>query len=116
MSDLELLDLSAWGLSSKAIETLRQEPEIIEYVRHLRTLPPLNPDFQPQLLEIRFDDVTYICYERGNQFNFIPCSPDLQPSFSEYRLDGETILFHIGGEIVVDRTVNLNIQQIFKTL
>ena len=105
-----------WGLSQQARAILSQEPEILEDLKKIRKLPPLSPEFKPKSLEIRFDDVTYIRLEREKISYYHPCSEDFQPTFSEYKLDEETVLFHVDGEVVVDRTVNLNLQQILQSL
>ena len=45
-----------------------------------------------------------------------PCSADFEPTLSEYKLDGETVLFHVGGEVVIERMGELNFHQILKEL
>lgn len=109
-------EISNWGLSEQAIAILQKEPEILEDLQKLRKLPPLKAGFQPKVFEIKFDDVTYIRHERGKLSYHHPCSKDFVPMFSEYKLDGETILFHVDGEVVIDRTANLNLEQILKSL
>lgn len=109
-------EISNWGLSEQAVAILLQEPEILEDLQELRNLPPLRSGFQPKVLEIKFDDVVYIRHERGKLSYYHPCSKGFVPMFSEYKLDGETILFHVDGEVVIDRTANLNLEQILKSL
>ena len=109
-------EIANWGLSEQAVAILLKEPEIVEDLKRLRQLPPLEKKDEFKVFEIKFDDVTYIRHERGKVSYCHPCSEDFEPTFSEYRLDGETILFHVGGEVVVDRTANLNLEQILKSL
>lgn len=116
MYNTERLQISNWGLSEQAVDILLKEPEILEDLQELRKLPPLKSGFQPKVLEIKFDDVVYIRHERGKLSYYHPCSEDFVPMFSEYKLDGETILFHVDGEVVVDRTDNLDLEQILKSL
>ena len=109
-------EIANWGLSEQAVAILLKEPEILEDLRSLRKLPPLEKKDGFKVFEIKFDDVTYIRHERGKVPYCHPCSEDFVPMFSEYKLDGETILFHVDGEVVVDRTANLNLEQILASL
>jgi hypothetical protein len=113
MSALKITSLlEAWGLSQGAIGILEKEPEIVRDLMAARAMPPFEREYVPNSLEIRFDDVTFIRYERGKLPYCHPCSPDYNPPFTEYCLDGETALFHVDGEIVVDRTQNLDLAKI----
>ncbi|NJO93726.1 MAG: hypothetical protein HC820_04050 [Hydrococcus sp. RM1_1_31] len=113
MSSLEHTTLlNSWELSSKTIAVLEKEPEIVHDLANVRLLPSFPKSYIPQVFEVCFDDVTFIRYERGKTPYFHPCSSDYNPPFTEYRFDGETALFHVDGEIVVDRTQNLNLEQI----
>ena len=108
----QITQLTSWGLSPKAVAILLKEPEIVEDLKKIRKLPPLEKKDEFKVVEIRFDDVTYIRHERGKGAYYHPCSADFEPTFSEYKLDEETILFHVGGEVVVDRTAHLDLEAI----
>lgn len=116
MFNQEELQVFSWGLSERAVSILLKEPEILEDLKKIRELPPLPSSFKAKVLQILFDDVTHIYHEVGKGDYYHPCSPDFEPTFSEYRLDEETILFHVGGEIVIDRTANLDYAKILKSL
>ena len=115
MFNAQELKLLNWGLSAKTVTILVQEPEIVEDLAKIRKLPPLRADFNPKIFEIKFDDVTYIWCERDKPSYYHPCSEKFKPTFSEYRMDGETVLFHVDGEVVVERTANLNLDKILKS-
>ena len=114
MHDTQITQLTSWGLSPKAVAILLKEPEMVEDLKKIRKLPPLEQKDEFKVVEIRFDDVTYIRYERGKGVYYQPCSANFEPTFSEYKLDEETILFHVGGEVVVDRTAHLDLELIRK--
>jgi len=96
-------DPSSWGLSPQAIEVLSREPEILEDLAQVRSLPPLPPGYSPAVVEVLFEDLPYLRSEQGVLSILRECLPDYQPRFIEYRVDDETAFFQIGGEIVVNR-------------
>ncbi|KAM3099285.1 hypothetical protein ACKFKF_15135 [Phormidesmis sp. 146-12] len=102
MQDVQAL-LHEWGLSEPTIAVLAKEPEIVTELIRVRHLPPLPPGYVPSIVEVLFDDIIYVRSERGQLTYARYCSPDYQPPFVEYRFDGETAIFQVGGEYVVNR-------------
>ena len=98
--------LTDWGLSPRAIAVLVEEPEIVANLEIACSLPPFDADYYPTLVEERFDDVNFRRWESGElvfQINI----DNYKAPFVEYRFDGQTALFHVDGEIVVNRLENL---------
>lgn len=95
--------LKSWGLSESAISILSKEPEIVSDLESTRTLPPFAEDYEPELVEVLFDDVVHIRREYGKVVYELKCPVDYQPPFVEYVFDGSTGLFMVGAEIVVNR-------------
>lgn len=103
MQDVQAI-LHEWGLSEQTIAILSEESEIVTDLIRVRHLPPLPPGYVPSIVEMLFDDITYVRSEQGQLVYARHCDPDYQPPFVEYRFDGETAIFQVGGEYVVNRT------------
>lgn len=99
--------LSSWGLSEHAITILDKEPEIVAELQQARSLPPLPADYQPSVIEERFDGINYRRWEEGHLVYERPCSAKYEPPFVEYCFDEQTALFHVNGEIVVNRIARM---------
>ena len=99
----ETIDPAGWGLSTKAINALNNEPTILQSLAADRKLPPLPPGYVPKVIEVLFDDVPYIRTVDGVITQLRECHKDYKPSFIEYRFDDEVALFQISGEIVINR-------------
>ena len=95
--------LSSWGLSDEAIAVLVNEPELVRELQQSRSLPPFPPDYMPRVIEERFDGIISCRWELGRLVYQRPCLPNYQPPFVEYCFDEQTALFHVNGEIVVNR-------------
>jgi hypothetical protein len=102
MNDVQAI-LQAWALCETSIAVLSKEPEIVADLVIARSLPQLPPGYIPAIIEVLFDDVPYVRAEHGVLTFVRPCAPDYHPPFVEYRFDGETALFHVGQEYVVNR-------------
>ncbi len=104
-------NLKLWGLNEKTIEVLSDKPEIVEYISSKRYLSPLPKGYQPTILEIRFDDLTYYYQEKGKLPYIRQSSSDYTPEFSEYLVDDEEcVVFKVGSQLVIDRSANLEAQ------
>lgn len=103
--DYEVLHslLSDWGLSEDALCVLEKEPEIVAQLQQERSLPPFAADYQPSVIEERFDGIKYRRWEEGHLVYERPCAANYDPLFVEYCFDEQTALFHVNGEIVVNR-------------
>ena len=97
-------DLSGWQLSRTARMTLEREPEIAADLAIERQKPPFPAGYQPELIEILYDDVVYVRSERGQITYLRDCARNYIPPFMEIRFDGQMAMFVIQGEMVVDRT------------
>lgn len=95
--------LAEWGLSDRTIAVLAREPEIVSDLQQIRLLPPLPPGYTPKIVEVLFDDIVYVRSEGGIVTYSRDCSPDYQPPFTEWQFDGQTALFQVGSEVVVNR-------------
>lgn len=95
--------LSSWGLSDEAIAILVNEPDIVRELQQSRSLPPFPPDYVPRVIEERFDGITSCRWELGHLVYKCPWSPNYEPPWVEYCFDEQTALFHVNGEIVVNR-------------
>lgn len=102
LQDIQSL-LQEWELSNETISVLAKEPEIVAELVRVRHLPLLPPGYVPTIVELLFDDVPYVRSEHGQLVYLRHCEPDYQPPFVEYRFDGETAIFQVGGEYVVNR-------------
>jgi hypothetical protein len=96
--------LSEWNLSATTLSTLVKEPEIVADLIQSRHLPPLPPGYVPTVVEVLFDDLVYLRSVNGQVIYSRQCEAEYQPPFVEYRFDGETAVFQVGGEYVVNRT------------
>ncbi|MGF1487769.1 MAG: hypothetical protein ACFBSE_11825 [Prochloraceae cyanobacterium] len=100
--------LKLWGLSKETIKVLAEEPEIVDYLASKRYLPPFPEDYEAQIFEVRFDDLTYYYQEKGQPPYIRASSSDYTPAFTEYLIDEEILVFQVGSELVIDRSRNLN--------
>lgn len=108
--------LSNWGLSEHAITILDKEPEIVAQLQQARSLPPFPADYQPSVIEERFNDLTYRCWKFGHLVYERPCEANYEPPFVEYCFDEQTALFHVNGEIVVNRIEEMAAQAFLRGL
>lgn len=95
--------LSSWGLSEHVITILDKEPEIVAELQQARSLPAFPADYQASVIEERFDGIKYRRWEEGHLVYKRPCEANYEPAFVEYCFDEQTALFHVNGEIVVNR-------------
>lgn len=97
--------LRNWGLSELAIAVLSKEPEVVANLQEARSLSPFFPDYVPHVIEELFDDIPFRRWEQGKNDPVYqrPCPSEYNPPFVEYSFDGQTALFHVQGEIVVNR-------------
>lgn len=93
-----------WNLSQSAIALLKREPEIAADVIIERQKPPFPAGYQPQVIEILYDDMVYVRSEQGRIRYVRDCPRNYIPPFMEIRFDGQMAVFIIQGEMVVDRT------------
>ena len=103
-------------LSPRAIAILAERGELCQRLVALKELPPLPQDLAPKVMEILFEGEIYIRYERGQKPYFKDCARNFNPQFSEYRLDNITVLFHVDGEIIINRGQNLDLETIKQSL
>ncbi len=110
--------LKSWGLSEHAIGVLSKEPEIVAGLVSARQLEPFPKNYQPQVFEVLFDDIVYVHWEKGKKLYIAECSENYQPPFSEYAFDGQTALFLVNGEVVVNRaeSMKLNVGEYLKEI
>ena len=99
--------LESWGLSPQATSLLIQEPELLANLAEERERPPLPPGYIPQVVEVLFDDLPYIRSDNGIVSCLRDCPADYAPTFVEFRLDGETAMFQVGGEYVINRMAGI---------
>lgn len=97
--------LRDWGLSERAIAVLSKEPEVVANLQEARSLSPFSPDYVPYVIEELFDDIPFRRWEQDKSAPVYqrPCPSEYNPPFVEYSFDGQTALFHVQGEIVVNR-------------
>lgn len=98
-----LLQVRSWGVSNAAQQVLVREPEIIASLKHARSLPPVQAGYRPTVVELLLDDLPYLRTVCGVPVYIRPCPDDYDPPFWELKFDGETALFAVKGEIVVNR-------------
>lgn len=99
-----LPDIHRWNLSRSAIEVLLQEPEIAATLAIERKKPPFPAGYQPEVIEILYDDMVYVRSERSRITYLRDCPKNYIPPFMEIRFDKQLAMFVIQGEMVVDRT------------
>jgi hypothetical protein len=104
--------LKSWGLSDEAIALLTYRPNLVRHLGRIRQETPFPVDYRPRCHELLYEDLVYVRISEGSSPYLRPCSGDYRPAFWEVALDGQTGLFMIGDEVVVDRTVNLDPQAI----
>ena len=97
--------LRTWGLSESAIAVLSSEPELVAHLEEMRSRPPFPPGYVPAVVEELFDDLPYRRWELGCSAPTYErqCSVNYEPPFVEYSFDDETAVFHVRGEIIVNR-------------
>lgn len=95
--------LQSWELSESATLVLSKEPEVVTKLQAAKKLPSFPADYIPDVIEEKFDNINFrrweyrvLTYERH-------CSSNYEPPFIEYSFDGQTALFFINGEIIVNR-------------
>ena len=100
----ELL-LRTWKLSESAIAVLIHERELVVHLEEMRSRLPFPPGYVPAVIEELFDDLPYRRWELDSSQPTYErqCSPNYEPPFVEYSFDDETALFHVQGEIIVNR-------------
>ena len=74
-------DLTTWGLSPQTIEVLSREPEILDDLAQVRSLPPLPPGHSPAVVEVLFEDVPYLRSEQGGALRSARIPAGLPASF-----------------------------------
>ena len=98
------IDINSWGLSKSVSALLRHDAELIsrlDRVRHQRSFPP---QYRPKTIEVFYDDVCWIKSVDGRVVHHeIPSDKSITTSI-EVRFDGETAMFSIDSETIVDRT------------
>jgi hypothetical protein len=95
--------LQSWQLSESAILVLSKEPEVVAKLQAAKELASFPTDYIPNVIEEKFDNINFRRWEYGVLTYERHCSPSYEPPFVEYSFDGQTALFFINGEIIVNR-------------
>ena len=95
--------LQSWGLSIAAINVLSQQPEIVDKLQQAKELPSFAANYVPESIEEKFGDTVFRRWEYGVLTYERLCPSNYEPPFVEYCFDGQTGLFFVDGEVIVDR-------------
>lgn len=76
---------------------------MLEHIAKAKVQPPFAADYTPSLVEVLFNDIVYIRYEHDTITAIRESKEGFVPEFWEVCFDGETALFVIGKEVVIDR-------------
>lgn len=102
-SSLTITDLQNWQLSEAAIAFFEDRPEMLEHIAKAKEQPPFAAEYTPSLVEVLFNDIVYIRYENDTITAIRESGEGFAPNFWEICFDGETALFVVGREVVIDR-------------
>lgn len=102
-SSLTNPDLETWQLSEAAIAFFEDRPEMLEHIAKAKEQPPFAAEYTPSLVEVLFNDIVYIRYENDSITAIRESGEGFVPNFWEICFDGETALFVVGNEVVIDR-------------
>jgi len=95
--------LHDWNLSENAIAVLSKEPEIAAKLQQAKELSLFPVDYIPNVIEEKFDNITFRRWEYGVLTYERSCSSSYEPPFVEYCFDEQIALFFIDGEVIVNR-------------
>ncbi len=98
----------SWDITEAAQEALSQEPEVFAILKKARSLPSFKPRYRPTVVELLLDDLPYLRTVCGEIVYTRNVRDDYDPPFWELKFDGETALFVIKGEIIVNRVADLS--------
>lgn len=93
-----------WQLSGAATSFFEDRPEILKHVAEAKERSPFAAKYTPTLVEVLFNDIVYIRYENEAITAIRESKKGFVPEFWEVCFDGETALFVIGNEVVIDRS------------
>ncbi len=110
------IDTRSWGLSETTTTFLARSLELTSAIAEARKLLPFPADYKPKVFEVLFDDVPFIRIENGKIAYLRDCSSDYKPPCSEFAFDGETALFQVRGEVVVNRVERMDLSAINQLL
>ncbi len=101
--------LQNWGLSKHAIALLSREPELVAHLQTARSLSDFSANYVPNMIEELFDDIPFRRWEVGKSAPTYerPIPENYNPPFVEYSFDDQMALFHIQGEIIVNRMAKM---------
>ena len=97
-------------ISPTAIAFFREEPELQQYIEEQSTRGELPGEFNPTVVEVKFEGITYLRYESGKITASRECSEGYVPLFWEICFDeDELALFVLApGEVLLDRTAQMS--------
>ena len=95
--------LQSWQLSESATLVLSKEPEVVAKLQAAKELALFPGDYIPNVIEEKFDNINFRRWEYGVLTYERHCYSSYEPPFVEYSFDGQTALFFINGEIIVNR-------------
>lgn len=95
--------LHDWNLSENAIAVLSKEPEIVAKLQQAKELSLFPVDYIPNVIEEKFDNITFRRWKYGVLTYERSCSSSYEPPFVEYCFDEQIALFFIDGEVIVNR-------------
>ena len=101
----------AFNPSPKAFKFLEENSYLIPDLLKWHQLEPFPQYFVPKEIEVVYDGITFIRISAQVTYVYQAPNPDALknylPEYSEYFFDGEIGVFHCGGEVLIDRTQNL---------
>lgn len=97
------------ALSQKAHTFFDEYPEMYQRLSEEEEKGNFEAEFTPEVVEIKYEGLTYLRYEYGELTATRECSEGYLPPFWEICFDEEeTALFVLGdGEVILDRTTDM---------
>lgn len=96
-------------INQDTYKKLANFPNLAEDLAAVISKPPFPFDYQPETIEVFFDEIPVYTWMNGETVLDVPVSQDTEPDAVEIGIDGELGFVIFGDQIILNRIKNLAI-------
>lgn len=101
--------LSQSKINHDTYKKLANFPTLAEDLAAVSSKPPFPSGYQPESIEIFFDEIPVYTWMNGETVLDVPVSQDIEPDAIEIGVDGELGFVILGDQLILNRIKNLAI-------
>lgn len=102
-----MYELPTEQINHDTYKRLADFPTLAEDLAAVISKPPFPANYQPETIEIFFDEIPVYTWMNGETVLDVPVSQDTEPNAIEIGIDGELGFVILGDQLILNRIKNL---------